>query len=371
MEPRASGAVVKGVPTTRPAETIEAFVALLSRVETDDERGFYDRLAEAMCETSDLDRALVIRYDPAQRRVRTVGGFGIPVEPYARVPLSLESADIAREALLEDRVIEALPPFDERLPGAFLPDANEGPLVCVPMCASGRLIGVVVGQRRGEQAPLDDARRDALWTLGKVAALAATARIATWQGTRARSLQERIDLARDVHERVVQRLFGVSLALSARDLSPAERERCAGEIGAALADLRAALQRPLSAEDRATSTTLADELDRLGAEVALDVRGDAGAVPPELEPLLQEVLREAVVNARRHADVQRLRVSVGEHDGAFVLEVANDGVRARPGLRGTGMGLRLAAFSALSHGGLLEFGPREPGWWLVRLVVPV
>jgi hypothetical protein len=55
-------------------------------------------------------------------------------------------------------------------------------------------------------------------------------------------------------------------------------------------------------------------------------------------------------------------------DGAFLLEVRNDG--AREGTRGTGMGLRLAAVEALQRGALVEFGP-EGGDWRVRLVVPM
>jgi hypothetical protein len=61
-------------------------------------------------------------------------------------------------------------------------------------------------------------------------------------------------------------------------------------------------------------------------------------------------------------------VRVGRIDGAFVLEVSNDGVTGRP--RRAGMGLRLAAFEALQNGGIVEFGEREPGTWQVRLVVP-
>ena len=57
-----------------------------------------------------------------------------------------------------------------------------------------------------------------------------------------------------------------------------------------------------------------------------------------------------------------------QYDGAFVLEVANDGVTGR-GHR-AGMGLRLAALEALQSGGVVEFGMRGPGTWQVRLVVP-
>jgi hypothetical protein len=34
------------------------------------------------------------------------------------------------------------------------------------------------------------------------------------------------------------------------------------------------------------------------------------------------------------------------------------------------VGLRIAALEALQSGGVVEFGEREPGVWLVRLVVP-
>jgi signal transduction histidine kinase len=66
-------------------------------------------------------------------------------------------------------------------------------------------------------------------------------------------------------------------------------------------------------------------------------------------------------------------VRVGRVDGAFALEVRNDGITAggeQPG-RGAGMGLRLAAFEALQRGGVVEFGPEGGDRWRVRLVVPL
>jgi len=56
-------------------------------------------------------------------------------------------------------------------------------------------------------------------------------------------------------------------------------------------------------------------------------------------------------------------------EDAFILEVANDGIRPN-GTPSTGMGLRLAAFEALHAGGFVEFGEHE-GIWKVRLVVPI
>ena len=98
-------------------------------------------------------------------------------------------------------------------------------------------------------------------------------------------------------------------------------------------------------------------------------------VPEELEPLAQSVLAEALRNADKHARPTGVRVHVGRSEDTFVLEVRNDGAaagsRVRPGSRGAGMGLRLAAVEALQLGGFVEFGLEDAAEWRVRLVVPV
>src|SRR5262249_54219699 len=134
-----------------------------------------------------------------------------------------------------------------------------------------------------------------------------------------------------------------------------------------------ALQRPLGRAPRSTQTTLFAEVRRL-ADVHPDLgvtleAGEEGNVPPALEPLAQSVLAEAVRNAHKHANPTRVSVRTWQSDGAFVLEVTNDGVSGRE--RHAGMGLRLAAFEALQSGGVVEFGPREEATWQLRLVVPL
>jgi signal transduction histidine kinase len=177
-----------------------------------------------------------------------------------------------------------------------------------------------------------------------------------------------LSLAREIHERVMQRLFGVSLVLAASSpLDARGRARAASEMEEALADLRAVLERPLS---RTTLTTLRAEISRASSAFPLDVSWEEGVeVPPELEAVTQSVLLEALRNVRKHAVARRVLVRVAQADGALVLEVRNDG-RSREGAPGAGMGLRLAGFEALQHGGFLEFGPVAEDGWRVRLVVP-
>ena len=86
---------------------------------------------------------------------------------------------------------------------------------------------------------------------------------------------------------------------------------------------------------------------------------------------LEAVLAEALRNALKHSDPTRVVVRVRCRDGAFVLEVVNDGVATSQRRTGMGMGLRLAAFEALQQGGVIEFGQRADDAWRVRLLVPV
>jgi signal transduction histidine kinase len=356
-------------------EALEVFVEVLSQPEqgpTGDD--FYDRLCAAVCRLARMRRAVIFRYDWARRRVRAAGAHGLDVEPLLGAHVTVESAPIAARSLGEDTVVEWAGDVRGQIPDEYMLYFEEPVrLVCVPMAAAGRAVGIILADRLMSAPPLDEAEKHLLWTLGKAAALASVARIVATQAEKAVSLEHRIDLAREIHEGVIQRLFGVSMALDGEgDLPAAARERCANETQLALTDLRKALQRPLGRAPRATETTLREEVERLARVhpdlgVTLEPDG-AGEVPPNLEPLAQSVLAEAVRNAYKHATPSHVSVRVARANGAFVLDVTNDGVTGHR--RHAGMGLRLAALEALHSGGVIEFGERDPGTWQVRLVVP-
>lgn len=227
-------------------QALDAFVDVLSHI-TDEtpgvDHGFYDGLCAAICRQTSIGRAVIFRYDGAHRRVRAAGAAGVDIAVFDGAFVSVEVLGEARRALEDDVVVEARE--FEGIPAEFAYLVKDRVLVVAPMVAAGRWIGVVVGDRPAHAPPLEDAERHLLWTLGKTAALAAMARIATSQAHRTRDLEARIDLARDIHDGAIQRLFGVSLALSGKgDLDADSRRRCADELQAALQDLRDAVQRP-------------------------------------------------------------------------------------------------------------------------------
>ena len=357
-------------------EPLEVFVELLADIDVQTtSTEFYDRICEAICRLTTMRRAAIFMADADRGRVRAVGAHGISFAELAELRPTLVNTPIAQRALLEDRVVVVSERIEEEVPPQYAKMLGITTLVCTPLSAAGRAYGVVCADRGGGRFELSDGERHLLWTLGKTAALVAAARNVTRQQERTRRLSDRLELAREVHERVLQRLFGVSLALSAEQpLDKAERERCLTEMREALSDLRRALERPLAALPPETGTTLAAELERVrrspGMSVEVDWRGDF-TVPADLEPLAQSVLAEALRNVSKHARPTQVEVLVARDAETFTLEVRNDGASpngSSAGGRG-GMGLRLAAFEALQHGGTVESGPVGEASWRVRLVV--
>ena len=362
-------------------EPLEVFVELLAELETDtSSTDFYDRICEAICRLTTMERAAIFMADAGRRRVSVVGAYGISLRDLMTVTPSatLLSTPIAQRALLQEEVVVVQEGIEDHVPPEYAARLGITTLVCTPLSAAGRAYGVICADRGGGHFDVADGERHLLWTLGKTAALVATARNATRSEERTRRLGERLELAREIHERVMQRLFGVSLALSAQaPLDSEQRERCLSEMQQALGDLRVALERPLAplAHHQGSSTqTLAAEVARLAesappaAPVLVSWPHDV-TVPPEIESLAQSVLAEALRNIAKHATPTRVLVSVSGQDDTFSLEVRNDGVGST--VRGAGMGLRLAAFEALQHRGVVDFGAPRDGWWRVRLVVPL
>ena len=342
-------------------DLLETFAEVLAGADEDESpEAFYGRLCDAVCRVGRMDGAVIFRWDEARRRVRAMGGHGVDVSRFAAADVNVETAPITREALERDEVLEAA--GAEGIPAEYADlVAGVGVLVCAPMVAAGHWIGVILC---GRAEPLTPDERHVLWTLGKIAALATRARLAATTHQQARALRDRVDLARDVHDAVIQRLFGVSMALAAEaPLDPETQRRAAEEVQEALAELRQLLGRPIGVSPP-TDLSFTEEAARLDVTVAGDAPPPASAVP-----LAVSVLSEAVRNAHKHATPTAIEVRVESPGDAWTMEVVNDGVRGLP-TSPPGMGLRLAALEALQDGGLVEFGPAGEGRWRVKLTVP-
>jgi signal transduction histidine kinase len=368
---------VESTEQSLSADALDGVFRLL--FELDEEReldDFYDRICEAVCRQTSIERAVLFLYDAERRLVLPAGSHGVYREFIEHGYGTLEETPIAQRALSEDRVVETTD-LEHDVPSRYsnLPGVTK--LTCTPVAAGGRWLGVIFADRDGEPFDLTETERSTMLALGRTAALASHVREVTRQLERSRRLSERIELAREVHERVTQRLFGISLALGSDiPLAEEDQRRAAAEIEAALADLREALiGSPGGSVFEIQEGSLRAELERLGRQyktLPLEVEWAEGVdVPEKLEPLAVSVLNEALRNAEKHAEPSEVKVSIAAPGGVFALEVRNDGLPpagdASP--RGSRMGLRLASYEALQRGGMLEYG-REEDRWRIRLVLP-
>jgi signal transduction histidine kinase len=251
----------------------------------------------------------------------------------------------------------------------------------VPIVARGEVIGALYLTEKDGGFSAEDERLIAL--------LAAHAAIAIENARlheRSRELsivEERNRLARELHDNVTQRLFGVALAAeSAGTLLERDREAAAVEIArvgelarGAMEELRAVVfeLRPGSLEAEGLATVLRKHVDVLrrvsGRRIDLRVKD----VPRLASGPATQVLRiaqEALGNALRHAEAGHIAVALENGSGVLVLSVADDGCGFDAGaVRGKRLGLTSMQERATELGGTLSVSSSDAGT-TVRLEVP-
>jgi two-component system NarL family sensor kinase len=198
---------------------------------------------------------------------------------------------------------------------------------------------------------------------------------------------ERVRIARDLHDGVVQDLAGSSYSMStlARSLaqgSESER-RAADELEEVSRSLRTSMRAlrsllveiyPPDLHVAGLSAALHDLVAPLaasGVQTDVDVTGDAGCAE-ETVALVWRVAQEAVRNVARHAGATRMSVTVRREEDVLVLEVVDDGRGFDPEApRPTsGFGLRGVRSLAADAGAVLEVDSTVGVGTTVRMEVP-
>jgi signal transduction histidine kinase len=208
----------------------------------------------------------------------------------------------------------------------------------------------------------------------RIAALAIEQQLALIDTERAQAARRRTELARSIHEDVMQSMFGVNLVLADDGaLAAPARRACSAEMDRALANLRTILRRDLDLAPPSSGTQLQAYLAELadaGVHIDAELDADLGA-SAEHQAVVRAVLAEALCNARKHGSPASIRVELRQLDEMLQLKVTNDCVHDMRCSKAPGVGLQLATTEAAQVGGLFEYGPDGRGSWAVRLVLPM
>jgi signal transduction histidine kinase len=209
------------------------------------------------------------------------------------------------------------------------------------------------------------------------------------QETMRRVAEERLRIAREVHDVVGHGLATITLRAGVADrvadrdpdevrealraIRQVSRESLA-ELGALLGVLREGEDAPAErtpAPDLDALPRLVDGLREAGLEVDLQVDGNGAAVPEVVAAAGYRIVQEALTNVARHAGPNvRAHVRLSRRNGVVEVEVRDDGRDApatvRPGGGLTGMRERAA-----SLGGAFEAGRAAEGGFRVWASLPV
>lgn len=190
-------------------------------------------------------------------------------------------------------------------------------------------------------------------------------------------IEDRERIARDLHDLVIQRLFGAGMKLNSAvaSLGPAaaQAHEVIDELDETIRELRSAI---FSLHNRDVTVTVSDEValaidqsvDRLGFRPSLAIEGPFDAIGTLPATELTALIREALANVARHAGASHAKVRIIVTPSAVVLTVSDDGCgidTSRP----RGHGLENMERRATGLGGTFDI--RAPAFGGTELVCTI
>jgi signal transduction histidine kinase len=208
------------------------------------------------------------------------------------------------------------------------------------------------------------------------------------QRTRLALLEERDRIARDLHDRVIQRIFAAGLQVAAlgRTARRFEVEHgtegvlgeslngVAKELDMAIRELRNSIFELTSIDDHEdVEQVLQDIASRasriLGFMPTVEAEGSIGGLPPDLVAQVASVIQEALSNIARHARASSAQVLLTGTDNDLTLTVTDDGI-GLPDPLPRSSGISNLMNRARNLGGTATWTPNEPQGTVLTWRVP-
>lgn len=218
-------------------------------------------------------------------------------------------------------------------------DAGFRSIACIPLLAGARVIGVMAAATRRDRH-LDERELNLLTAIGTWAGITIENARLHRQSRRLAVLEERDRIGMDLHDGIIQSIYGVGLALDFarialnedQDLARQKIEESINSLNATIRDIRAYIldlrPRQFHGQDlKQGLQRLVDEFQANCATRALLVGPEDGLVdfPAPHATALFHICQESLANIARHARAQQAEIHLWTTRDRVLLEVSDDG----------------------------------------------
>lgn len=354
------------------ATTADVMAAMLD-ADTED---VLEVIADHVGALMDVDLvAVMVPHGDEEFRVTTVrGAAGTAPGAPARGEILPAAGTLAARALSTRRAAS--------VDAQSLPDgrSDRGPTVAIPLFAADEPLGVLTVSRRPNAPAFTAVDLDMAFAFAGQAGVAIEVVRAREDRRRLDQSRDRARIARDLHDHVIQRLFGAGLSLQAVSTTVdaeagAAIERQVDALDAAIKDIRTVIF-ALGSGDR-TQRRLRDRMLDVVSELSTGMLMTprvtfAGAldslVSTGLADELTAVLRECLTNVAKHAQAQSVEVALSIESGIVTLTVVDDGRGIPSDVHMSGLSNMIERAALL--GGTCTISPGPEGGTRVRWTVP-
>ena len=247
---------------------------------------------------------------------------------------------IGKAAETRQPVISSHLEKDERITRHAVVEAGFKQIACIPLTARGEVIGVLTIATRSRKA----ISNTELQLLVSVAAWAGTAienaRL-HYNARRLAVLEERERIGMDLHDGIIQSIYGVGLTLeSARAFLDEDPKKTEVRLGKAMEDLNRTIRDIrnyiLDLRPRQLSGgTIMEGLTRLVAEFRQNTKMEVALAGPKNDPIsdlpqtyaltLFHICQEALANVAKHSGAQKVGIELWATSDRVLLEIHDNG----------------------------------------------
>ncbi len=265
------------------------------------------------------------------------------------------------------------------------PLASVGPTMAMPLTVSDHPNGVLTVSRVPGRARFTSADLEMAADFAAQASVALRLSAGEADRQRLALLEDHGRIARDLHDHVIQRLFGAGLGLQAIAGSVHDAHTRRGileqvdALDGAIAEIRTAIfaltnepgtdapsVRHRMIDLLAEMSSLFDQSPRVTFAGPVDLM-----VPATMVEDLVAVVREGLTNVAKHANAQETAVSIAVDRGTLTIVIEDDGDGVTPGIEDGKNGTKNLSHRAELRGGNCVLGAHEPKGTTLKWTVPI